>query len=86
MPSSSPYRLHQPRERRRLAAGDHEPVEAVELIGFPDFDDVGAEAAQHLRVLAKVSLQGENADPERLHAFMVSPRSRTPIPRGRPVR
>src|SRR5262249_26275077 len=64
---------HQPRERRRLAPRNHQAVEAVELICLPDLDNVCAKAAQHLRVLAKVSLHGENADPERLHASMVSP-------------
>src|SRR5262249_43083435 len=34
---------HQARERRRLAAGDDEPVEPVELLGNADLDDVGAE-------------------------------------------
>src|SRR4051812_16434103 len=68
-----PVEVHEPRERRRLAAGDHEPVQPVELIGLPNLDDLGAETAQHLDVLAKVSLHGEDADPERLHASMVSP-------------
>ena len=35
---------HQARERRRLAARDHEAVEAVELLGLAHLDDVGAEA------------------------------------------
>src|SRR4051812_14864401 len=72
-PLVEPVELHQPRERGRLAARDHEPVEPVELIGLPNLDDVGAETAQHLPVLAKVSLHGQNADLERFHASMVSP-------------
>ena len=58
---------HQPHERRRLAAGDDEPVEAVELLRLAHLDHVRAEAAQHRRVLAEVALHRQNADPERLH-------------------
>ena len=57
-----PVEPHQPRDRRRLAAGDHEPVEPVELLRQPHLYDLRAEAAQHRRVLAEVSLQGEDAD------------------------
>jgi hypothetical protein len=59
--------VHQPREGGRLAARDDEPVEPVELGRNPDLDDLGAEATQHHRVLAEVSLHGKNADPYRLH-------------------
>ena len=51
----------------RLAAGDDEAVEAVELLRLAHLDDVRAESAQHRRVLAEVALHGQNADPERLH-------------------
>ena len=69
-----PVEAHQARERRRLAARDHEPVEAGELLGLAHLDHLGAEAAQHRRVLAEVALHGENADPERLHRQqMVAP-------------
>ena len=50
-------------DRRRLPAGDHEAVDLVELLGLPHLDDVRPEGAQHRRVLAEVSLQGEDADP-----------------------
>ena len=59
--------VHEPRERGRLAARDHEPVEPVQLLGLAHLDHVGAEAPQHRRVLAEVSLHGEDTDPERLH-------------------
>ncbi len=49
------------------------PSSPSSCVDLPDLDDVRAETTQHLRVLAKVSLHGENADPERLHASMVSP-------------
>ena len=62
-----PVEAHQPHERRRLAAGDHEPVEPGELLGLAHLEDLGAELAQHRRVLAEVALHGENTDPERLH-------------------
>src|SRR4051812_32635922 len=68
-----PVQVHQPRECRRLAAGDHEPVEALELLRLPHLDDLRAETAEHLGVLTKISLHGENADLERLHASMLSP-------------
>ena len=54
---------HQPHERRRLAAGDDEPVEPVELLGLAHLDDVRAEPPQHRRVLAEVPLHGQDADP-----------------------
>src|SRR5262245_30293005 len=67
-----PVEAHQPHERGGLTAGDHEPVEAVELLGLPHLDHVRVELAQHPRMLAKVPLHGENADPKRLHDAMVS--------------
>src|SRR5438445_10285218 len=60
-----PVQAHQPHERGRLAARNDEPVEPVELLRLAYFDDVCAEPAQHRRVLADVSLDGENSD---LHA------------------
>ena len=50
------------RHRRRLAAGDHQPVEAVEVGGHAHLAHVGAEAAQHARVRLEVALQREHAD------------------------
>src|SRR4051812_24226685 len=58
---------HQARERRRLAAGDHEPVETVELVGLPHLDGLRAERAQHRRVLAEVALHGQHPDAQRSH-------------------
>src|SRR5581483_1799891 len=58
---------HQAHERRRLATGDHEPVEAVELLRLAPLDRVRTEPTEHLHVLTEVSLHGENADPKRLH-------------------
>ncbi len=52
--------------RSRLAAGDDEPVEPVELLGKAHLDRLRAEPPQHGRVLAEVSLHGEDADRERL--------------------
>src|SRR5919204_195652 len=78
---------HQAREGRRFAARDDEPVEVRELLRQPDFDHVRAEAPQHRRVLAEVSLHGENADLERpLHrrnaiAVRVLGRSGLPVSR-----
>src|SRR6266545_1865601 len=53
---------HQAHERRRLPAGNDEAVQALELLRLPHFDDVRAEAAQHRRVLADVSLDGEHSN------------------------
>jgi hypothetical protein len=49
--------LGEAHDRRRLAARDHEAVEAVELLGKPHLDDVGAEAAQGRRMLTERALQ-----------------------------
>ena len=57
-----PVEPHQPRDRRRLAARNDEPVEAVELNREAHLDDVRAEPAQHRRVLAEVALKREDAD------------------------
>jgi hypothetical protein len=57
-----PVEPHQAHERRRLAAGDHEPVEPFELLRLAHLDDVRAELAQHRRVLAEVALHCEDAD------------------------
>ena len=53
---------HQAHDRRRLAAGDHETVESVELLRQPHLDHVGAERTQHRHVLAEVPLHSEDAD------------------------
>ena len=41
------------------------PSRPVELLGQPNFDDVGAEPAQRLRVLAERPLERQNADAQR---------------------
>src|ERR1700751_2610296 len=65
-----PVEPHEPADRGRLAAGDDEPVEPVELLGKPHLDRLGAEPAQHGCVLAEVALHGEQADAERLFPFL----------------
>src|SRR5918911_4338922 len=61
---------HQAHERRRLPARDDEPVEPLELLRQPHLDRLGAEPAQHRRVLAEVPLDGQDADRRSaLHAF-----------------
>ncbi len=57
-----PVELHQAQDRGGLAAGDDEPVEPVELVRQAYLDDVGAQPAQHGRVLAKRPLECKNAD------------------------
>ena len=49
-------------ERRRLAAGDDQPVEAVEVLGETHAAGLGAQLFQPRSVLGEVSLQGEYAD------------------------
>ena len=61
-----PVEAHQPRDRRRLAAGQDQAVEPVELRRQPHLDRLGAEAPQHRRVLAEVALHGKDADSKRL--------------------
>src|SRR5262245_55250034 len=56
---------HEPRDRGRLAAGDDQAVETVELLGKPDLDRVRAEPPEHVCVLTEVPLHGEDADPQR---------------------
>src|SRR5437763_1000758 len=51
-----PVEAHQTQDRGRLAAGDHEPVQPVELPRLAHLDDLRAKPAQHRRVLAKVPL------------------------------
>ena len=44
-----PVEPHQAHERRRLPAGNDEPVEILELLGLPHLDRVDAEPPQHRR-------------------------------------
>ena len=54
-----PGELH---DGRRLTAGDHDPVEPVELLRKPHLDDVGTEKLERARVLAEGTLEGEHSD------------------------
>ena len=58
-----PVEPREPRDRGRLAAGDHEAVEAVELLREPHLDRVRAEPPKRPNVLAERALEGEHADP-----------------------
>src|SRR5919197_263668 len=79
-----PVKAHQPHERRRFAAGNHQPVEPVKLLWLADFDHIRPEPPQHRRVLAKVALQGQDADCWGLeHAVIVGSGSRWPAKRER---
>src|SRR5688572_109076 len=53
---------HETAHRGRLAAGNDEAVEPVELLRLADLDDVGAEPAEHGGVLAEVALDCQDAD------------------------
>ena len=65
--------LGEPHDRRRLAARNHEAVEAVELLRQTNLDDVGAKLAERRGVLPKGPLQGEDADAQRpLHGRATS--------------
>src|SRR5436309_5109927 len=54
---------HQPRDRRRFAARDDQPVEPRQLVRQPHLDRLGAEAPQHRRMLAEVPLDCQHPDP-----------------------
>src|SRR3954470_3424444 len=53
---------HQAHERGRLAAWNDEAVEALELLRLANLGHVRAKTPEDRSVLAKVALQGENAD------------------------
>ena len=55
-------RMRQLRDRRRLTARDHEPVDVRELRHRPDLDRDGARGREDADVLAEITLQGEDAD------------------------
>src|SRR5215218_4336884 len=59
-----PVPLDRLRDRGRLAAGDDERVEAIQLLRVADLDRVGAEPAQHLGVRREAALAREYADPQ----------------------
>ena len=55
---SSPAASIPLRDRRALAAGDDQAVEAVEVLGPADLAGLGAELAQHLQVGFEAALDG----------------------------
>src|SRR5215471_312997 len=57
---------HQAADCRRLPARDDQPVELRQLLGLAHLERLGAEPAQHGRVLAHVALDGEDADSRNL--------------------
>src|SRR5437870_4704397 len=57
-----PVKAHQADERRRLASWNHKAVEALHFLRLPNLDRFRAEAPQHRRVLAEVSLHCQDAD------------------------
>src|SRR5436305_13318023 len=69
-----PVEPHQTLEGRRLAARNDETIEAFELLRLAHLDDVGAETAEHRRVLAKISLNCQDADLHRVDASQRAPR------------
>src|SRR5215218_1107299 len=81
---------HEAHERRRLAAGNDQPIEAFELLRLPHLDRLDAQPAKHLRVLPEISLHSKNADAEGgLHgtdcrlAGCGQPRPRVQLPAAR---
>src|SRR2546421_5199605 len=61
-------------DRGRLAAGDHEPVELLELLRLAHLDRFRAEVPEHGRVLAEVALHRQDADSRGFaHALDSSP-------------
>jgi hypothetical protein len=57
-----PFHAH--RDRRRLAARDHQTIEALEIGGNADLARRGAQRRQHLAMSLEVALDGKDADPE----------------------
>jgi hypothetical protein len=57
----------EPPQRRRLAAGDHQPVHAVEFLRAADRRWPRPGGLERTQVLGHVALQGEHAD-DGLHA------------------
>ena len=62
-----PLALDPERHRRRLAAGDDQAVEPVEIRGDADLAHGRAQSAQDRRVRLEVALQCEHADERRAH-------------------
>ena len=64
-------------DRGRFAAGQDDAVGLGELTRDANFYDLGAQAAQHRRVLANVALDGEDPDPRSpVHGSYSSPARR----------
>ncbi len=59
-----PLRLDAHLDRRALAAGDDEPVQAGQLRRGADLEGVGAEPAKHGDVSLEPTLDREDADPQ----------------------
>ena len=68
-----PVALDRFRDRRRLAAGDHEGLDAFQLSRSAHLDRVGADRLEHPGVGREIALAGQHANRERLCA---------PRPRG----
>ena len=60
--SARPSRSMPERHRRRLAAGDDQPVEALEVGGHAHLAHLGAERRAACGVRLEVALEGEDAD------------------------
>src|SRR6266508_3668601 len=63
-----------------LAAGEHQPVDPVEVGEAADLDDVGADRGQRPQVLADVALVGQDTDDrgDGHHAYQPRSASRSP--------
>ena len=70
--------VEQPRDRRALAAGDDQRVDAGEMRRQPHLDRLDAESSEHGDVLGEVALQRQHANGWGTHEVMVAE------PDGRP--
>ena len=88
--SKRPRGLEQHRDRGRLAAGDDQRVEGVELIRRADLDGLGAQLSEDAGVRGERALQRQHADGEpvvllvggHLAASLRAPPVRSPAPVG----
>ena len=71
---AEPLALDPERHHRRLAAGKHERIEAVEIGRDAHLARARAERGEDLRMGLEVALQGEHADCGRGHAGHYQPR------------
>src|SRR5215469_5969059 len=65
-------RTKQLEKRARLAAGDNEPVNLVELFGLFDQHDGGAKSFQAAAVRVEIALQGQDTDRHRAAPWLSS--------------